>query len=72
MLSKQNEKDISIVLHPYLYAYFVQGFPSRRMKWFIKYKRWVKIIKDTSLGITEFHFRNQMGEDIEIIPAEVI
>jgi ribonuclease G len=72
MLSKQNEKDISIVLHPYLYAYFVQGFPSRRMKWFMKYKRWVKIIKDTSLGITEFHFRNQMGEDIEILPAEVI
>jgi ribonuclease G len=72
MLSKQNEKDISIVLHPYLYAYFVQGFPSRRVKWFMKYKRWVKIIKDTSLGITEFHFRNQMGEDIEIIPAEII
>lgn len=72
MLSKQNEKDISIVLHPYLYAYFVQGFPSRRMKWFMKYKRWVKIIKDTSLGITEFHFRNHMGEDIEILPAEVI
>jgi ribonuclease G len=42
------------------------------MKWFMKYKRWVKIIKDTSLGITEFHFRNQMGEDIEILPAEVI
>ncbi len=72
MLSKQNERDISIVLHPYLYAYFVQGFPSRRMKWFMKYKRWVKVVKDTSLGITEFHFRNQMGEDIEILPAEVI
>ncbi|MDO1446808.1 Rne/Rng family ribonuclease [Rhodocytophaga aerolata] len=72
MLSKQNERDISIVLHPYLYAYFVQGFPSRRMKWFMKYKRWVKVVKDTSLGITEFHFKNQMGEDIEILPAEVI
>jgi ribonuclease G len=72
ILTKQNEKDISIVLHPYLHAYFVAGFPSRRMKWFFKYKRWVKIVKDTSLGITEYKFKNHMGEDIEMSPAEVV
>ncbi len=65
--TKQNERDISIVLHPYLHAYFTSGFPSRRLKWFLKYKTWVKVIKDTSLGITDFKFKNHLGEDIEMV-----
>lgn len=67
ILSKQNEKGASLILHPYLFAYFTSGFPSRRMKWFFKYKRWIKLIEDTSLGIMEYKFKNQFGEDIEVI-----
>lgn len=67
MLTKQNEKNVSIVLHPYLHGYFTAGFPSRQMRWFLKYNRWVKIIKDTSLGVTEYKFKNQSGEVIELV-----
>jgi len=66
VVGKQNEKGVTVVLHPFLYAYFKTGFPSRRMKWFFKYKSWVKLIQDTSLGLSDFKFRNQQGEDIEL------
>ncbi len=66
LLAKQNEKSLSITLHPYLYAYYRNGVISKQMKWFLKYHRWVNLEEDTSLGITEFKFLNGIGEEIEI------
>lgn len=64
---KQNEKKLRIAMHPFLYSYFTQGFISQRVKWFFKYNRWVDLIKDTSLGITDYVFYNSQGEEIELV-----
>lgn len=66
LLTKQNEKDLILAVHPYLHAYFTQGFISQRMRWYFKYKRWVKMEKDTSLAIIEFKFLNKEGEEIQL------
>ncbi|GJM59600.1 MULTISPECIES: Rne/Rng family ribonuclease [Persicobacter] len=66
ILTKQNEKHLTVALHPYLHAYFTAGFLSRRMNWFLKYWRWVNLEKDSSLGLTEFVLRTKDGEEIEI------
>jgi ribonuclease G len=63
---KQNESNLTLALHPFLYAYYTRGIISKRMKFFFKYKKWVSLVKDSSLGITEFHFLNKDGEEIEI------
>jgi ribonuclease G len=63
---KQNEKELVLALHPFLFAYYTKGIISKRVKMFFKYKRWVKIVKDSSLGITEFHFLNKDGEEIDV------
>ena len=65
-LAKQNEKKLTLAVHPYLYAYFRQGFFSIRTKWFYKYHKWVNLEIDSSLGISDFRFVNGMGEEIEI------
>lgn len=67
VIRKQNEKSVKLALHPYLYAYFTQGLISQRMKWFFKYGRWVDIVKDTSLGITDYKLYNAQGEEIELV-----
>ncbi len=67
LMIKQNEKKVTIALHPYLFAFFTKGFISRQVKWLFKYNRWVKLIEDSSLGITDFKFRNVTGDDIEVI-----
>ncbi|UBM60521.1 Rne/Rng family ribonuclease [Marinilongibacter aquaticus] len=66
LLEKQNERKITIILHPFLYAYYREGLVSRQMKWFFKYRKWVKLVKDSSLGVTDFHFLNSLGEEIEL------
>jgi ribonuclease G len=66
LLVKQNEKDLVLAVHPYLHAFFTKGFFSQRMKWYLKFKRWVTIVVDTSLAVTEYKFLNKEGEEIQL------
>jgi ribonuclease G len=66
LLVKQNEKNLVLAVHPYLYAYFTKGIFSQRVKWYLKYYRWVKMVADTSMGVTEFKFLNKEGEEIQL------
>jgi len=66
LFEKQNEKKLVLALHPFLYAYYSKGLISKRIKMYFKYKRWVEMIKDSSLGITEVHFLNKDGEEIDM------
>lgn len=66
ILLKQNEQQLTIALHPFLHAYFTKGIISRRVKWFFKYKRWVKLEIDSSLGLVDYRFHNKAGEQIEL------
>ena len=66
LLKKQNEKHITISMHPYLHAYFTKGILSRKVQWYLKYFTRVSIIPDTSLAITDYIFTNKLGEQIEL------
>ncbi len=67
VLETQNEQGITLFVHPYLHAYFTIGLLSRRLKWWIKYRQWVKLLKDSSIGVTEFKFINNQGDKIELM-----
>lgn len=66
LLMVQNQRGITLFVHPFLYAYYTKGFISRQMKWYTKYLKWVKIMKDTSLGLTDFKVMDEHGEEIEL------
>lgn len=66
LLLKQNQHKLTLAVHPFLYAYFTKGIFSRRVKWFLKFKHWVRIEQDTSMGITEFKFVDEEGEEIAL------
>ena len=66
LLVNQNEKGLTLAVHPYLYAYFTKGFISPRLGWLFKYKKWVSLEKDSSLAVTEYTLVNGEGEIIEM------
>ncbi|MCP3658891.1 MAG: Rne/Rng family ribonuclease [Bacteroidetes bacterium] len=66
IMHKSNTRNLTIFLHPYLYAYFTKGLISKRTIWFFKYKHWINLEQDSSLGITDYRFINGQGEEIEI------
>jgi len=66
LIVKQNEKHLVLALHPYLYAFYTTGIISKRMQWYFKYKRWIKLVQDTSMAVTEYKFLNKEGEEIQL------
>jgi ribonuclease G len=66
LLTTQNEESVTLFVHPYLYAYFTVGIFSKRLKWLLKYKKWINLAEDSSLGITEYKFINKQNEEIEL------
>ncbi|MEL6539367.1 MAG: Rne/Rng family ribonuclease [Bacteroidota bacterium] len=66
IFAHQNESGVTLFLHPYLYTYFIHGFPSKQLRWLWKYRRWVSLRADSSLGITEFQFVNKQGDAIDL------
>jgi ribonuclease G len=66
ILVEQNEKNITLVVHPYIEAYIKKGLISRQMKWYFKYSQWIKVKANPSYQITEFHFMNAKDEEIKL------
>jgi ribonuclease G len=64
LIKDQNEKHLNLSVHPYVHAFLVKGFPSVRMKWFFKYRKWMKLKPDSSYHFLEYHFFNKNYDEI--------
>ena len=66
LLHKAKHNKLSLITNPYLVAYIKAGFPSLRMRWFSKYKKWVNVSADSNCGMLEYHFQDAKGDNIDI------
>ncbi len=66
LLHDQNEQKLELALHPYLEAYLRKGFPSIRDKWYMKYKKWIKLKPMNSYHFLEYRFFNKNKEEIKM------
>ena len=66
LLVNQNQSGLTLSVHPFLYAYYTKGLVSRQMKWYLKYYKWVKLVKDSSLGLTDYRIEDERGEEIQL------
>ena len=66
IIQEQNQKNITLNIHPYIEAYIKKGglFKSRQWKWYREYKQWVKVQPVSGLGIMEFKFFNKDMDEI--------
>lgn len=64
IITRNNQKKITLFVHPYVEAYVKQGIISKRFQWWRKYKRWVHLDSSDNVAITEYHFYDKNGEEI--------
>ena len=67
ILASQNEKGLTMTVHPFLHAFFTKGVFSKRWEWYKKHHVWVQVEKDSSLPISEYSFHNKLGEEIDLV-----
>lgn len=64
LINKQQEKIISIELHPFLYAYLTKELMSYRVKWLFRFHKWIRLKANQDYQITQYKFFNQENEEI--------
>jgi ribonuclease G len=66
LFREQNEKKITLMVSPYIYAFLTKGFFSLLLKWRWHYKRSIKLIPSSSYHFLEYRFFNANGEEIHL------
>ncbi|MFN4121696.1 MAG: ribonuclease E/G [Flavobacteriales bacterium] len=66
IVKEQNEKRVKLFVNPVLKAFLSSGWPSIRMKWYLKYKTWVPLKSISSYHFLEYHFVNSRDEEIKL------
>ncbi len=64
IMQSRSKVPLYLRAHPYLEAYLKKGFPSRQMRWFMKYNKWIRIVAHADYQLTEYRFYE--GNDDEI------
>ena len=66
LLTDRKEATVSLLVHPYLEAYFTKGLISRQVKWFFKYKKWIQVRAVTAHHLLQYSFVNKNNEEITL------
>ena len=64
--TSQNERRLTIIAHPYVYAYLTKGFRSIRRKWAHQYRMRLSVKPSEQLGLIEYKFINAQGDEISL------
>ncbi|MFA5419229.1 MAG: Rne/Rng family ribonuclease [Bacteroidales bacterium] len=65
LIQDQNHKNLTLGVHPFIGAYLKKGFWEFQIKWFMKYKQWVKIQSLRDFHFMEYQFYDRNNEIIK-------
>lgn len=67
IVKEQNQKNITLCVHPFTEAYLTRGIlSSLKRKWRSKYKTGIEITPVSAYHMMEYHFFNKAGEEIKL------
>ncbi|HHT03104.1 MAG TPA: Rne/Rng family ribonuclease [Bacteroidales bacterium] len=67
LVQEQNEKNLTIIVHPFVHSYLTKGFfLSRIKKWERTYKSKIKLLEDTNFSLLEYQFLNANKDAIKL------
>ncbi len=56
--------NINLNIHPFIAAFLEKGYPSVRLKWYFKHKKWIKIVPRDAYKYLEYNFLDENGKTI--------
>jgi len=64
LLLDQNEKEVTLQVHPFIFAYLTKGFFSIARKWRWKYHKKIHVQEIKSFHVLQYTFLNKNGDEI--------
>ncbi len=66
ILKNRRKTELVLNLHPFVYAHLKKGWPSIRMKWYAKYKKWIKLVPNHEYHFLEYNFFDGRNDEIRL------
>ncbi len=66
LLQDQNEQWLGLAVHPYVFAFLTKGLYSQKVKWYFKYKKWIRLTANNSFHFLEYHFYNKNNDELKM------
>lgn len=58
--------EISLVVHPFVYSHFKSGMVNQQVRWYMKHKKWIKLIQDREYHVNQYRFFNKFNDEIRL------
>lgn len=62
--SRPTISKLQLHVHPYVHAYIKHGLPSLQMRWYMKFKKWIKLRSEEDYRMTQFKFFDKHNDEI--------
>lgn len=66
LIQEQNEKNLTVSFHPFVYAFLRKGLISTQIKWYFRYKRWIRLKHNNAHHFLEYHIFNKNNDEIKL------
>lgn len=66
LLKDKKVPNVTLYVHPYIESHFKRGIISKQKSWFIKYKKWVRIIGVSDYHFLQYSFVDKKGKEISL------
>ena len=66
ILQTNGDTKLTLVTHPYVKAFLTQGFPSIQMRWWLKYRKWIKVNSNYDYDLFKYTFIDGNQDEIRL------
>ena len=66
LLGEKDMTGITLCVLPFIHAFFTKGVPSRQMKWWWRWKKWVKVKPAGSYQYLDFVVQDAQGNEVPL------
>jgi ribonuclease G len=66
IMHTQPDSALHLYIHPFVYAFLKQGLPSIRTRWYMKFKKWIRLHQSIDYSVNEYRFFDGNNDEIRL------
>ena len=66
IVQSRPQSKLQLHLHPYVFAFLKRGLPSKQMRWYMNYFKWIKLKENQDFHLTQYTFYDGNNDEIRL------
>ncbi len=66
LMTEKDMSGLSLHVHPFIHAFLTKGLPSVQHKWWMRWRKWVKVVPEGSLQYLSYNVQDGEGNEVPV------